>query len=192
MGFYSFKTADTKESIANVHSGKEVKTVYLLQPNGLPPIKEENYDGYGNFGVFGGVNCYAWLAKMNFGDATKINAAISADCGNYYEDDDAIYCCKIHLSAQELREALGSPSKPVITFEHYGAPMANGKSANDMNEQGLWERKSIALTYPLKFSFNQNAVYEDLPASESCGYQGYFYPENLDINSVVFEEVEFE
>jgi hypothetical protein len=42
-----------------------------------------------------------------------------------------------------------------------------------MSEQGF--SKSITLTYPLKFSFNPDAVYEDLPASESCPFQGYFY-----------------
>lgn len=33
------------------------------------------------------------------------------------------------------------------------------------------------IKYPLKFSYNKDAVYEDLPASGSCPYQGFFYDE---------------
>ncbi|NGZ66569.1 hypothetical protein G6Z92_06165 [Vibrio aestuarianus subsp. cardii] len=64
MGFFSWKTADSNESVANIHSGHENarRTVYLLQPNGAEPIAESRYNGYG---VFGGVDAYAWLAKMN-------------------------------------------------------------------------------------------------------------------------------
>jgi hypothetical protein len=39
-----------------------MKPVYLLQPGGLPPVKEECYEGRGRFGV---VNAYVWLAKAN-------------------------------------------------------------------------------------------------------------------------------
>ena len=37
--------------------------------------------------------------------------------------------------------------------------------------------------YPLKFSFDPNAVYEDLPASPECPYRGYFTDEYLDSQS---------
>lgn len=36
---------------------------------------------------------------------------------------------------------------------------------------------------PLKFSFDPNAVYEDLPASPECPYRGYFTDEYLDSQS---------
>lgn len=49
MGFFSWQTADTKESIMNHYSG-QCKTVYLLQPGGAEPIEETAYDGYGVFG----------------------------------------------------------------------------------------------------------------------------------------------
>lgn len=64
MGFSSWKTADTNETIANVHSGhpNSERAVYLLQPNGQKPIKERQYNGYC---VFGGVNAFVWLARMN-------------------------------------------------------------------------------------------------------------------------------
>ncbi len=54
MGFFSFQTSDTKESIINVFAGSGCKTVYMLQPNNKPPIVESQYLGYG---VFGGREC---------------------------------------------------------------------------------------------------------------------------------------
>ena len=65
MGFFSWKTADTKESIGNISSAKSHTkkhgNVYLLQPY-APAICESGYDGYG---FFGGVDAYFWLASKN-------------------------------------------------------------------------------------------------------------------------------
>ena len=107
MGFYSFKTADTNESICNVHTGKH-RPVYLLMPDGNH-ILECAYQGYG---IFGGHRAYDLLAEMNG-----------------YEGDGL----DLHYS------------------DRY----------ND-------------LPFQLKFSFDPNANYHDLPASEDCEAQGYF------------------
>ncbi len=169
MGFYSWNTADTDESIANVHSGRPVKTVYLLQPGGRPPIIESRYQGHG---VFGAVDGYVWLAKENFGDESLDDVAINADCGRYLEDDAAIYLCSIHLSAENFKKAVQT-DKIIVMFGRYDERLPNGLTANEMSEKGF--SKTIELKYPLKFSFNPNAVYEELPASKRCPYQGYFY-----------------
>lgn len=173
MGFFSWKTADTGESIANRHSSRPVKPVYLLQPNGQPPIKESSYDGYGRFG---NVDAYNWLAKVNFGTENMLHVAINADCGGYHEDDDHVYLCSMHLTEKDFRAAVQTDKK-VVSFETYGSVLPNGKTPNECIQNGLWRVARIKLTYPLKFSFNPDAVYEDLPASQSCEYQGYFYPE---------------
>lgn len=110
MGFFSFKTADTKQSIMNQHTD-ECKPVYMLQPNGEESILDVSYDGYGNIG---GVDVYDWLAQRNGGEGRDFG---------------------INLAFSE--------NKP----ENY---------------------------VPLKFSFNKDAIYEELPASEDCPRQGYF------------------
>lgn len=120
MGFFSFTTADTHESIPNIYSGShDGRPVYLLQPNGEPPIVESSY--FGN-GVFGDVDCYLWLARINFDEREQQG-----------------------LTEDELRYK-------AIRFE-----------------------SDTPLKYPLKFSFNKDAVYEDLPASENCPCQGFNY-----------------
>ena len=112
MGFFSWNTADTNESIANIHSGhpNADRTVYLLQPDGKAPIEETAYNGYG---VFGDVDAYAWLAEIN---------------------------------------GLGTP----------------GSSIEARREKGISAYcDKDCLKYPLKFSFSNDAIYEDLPASTS-------------------------
>jgi len=60
MGFFSWHTTDTDEPIWNVHTGKN-KTVYMIDNKGNS-WKEEEYDGYGEFG---GKDYFELLAEMN-------------------------------------------------------------------------------------------------------------------------------
>ncbi len=61
MGFSSYLTSDTKKSIWNIYTGLS-RTVYMLQPNGLPPIRDDAYQGYMRFG---GVDVFEWVARIN-------------------------------------------------------------------------------------------------------------------------------
>lgn len=61
MGFFSWKTQDTRKSIANRYSVKQTFNVYMIDDKGN--IWEENdYNGYGEFG---GKDYYELLAEMN-------------------------------------------------------------------------------------------------------------------------------
>jgi hypothetical protein len=126
MGFFSWKTADTDETIANIFSGHEnaERTVYLLQPNGEPSICEDEYEGYG---VFGGVDVFEWLAEHNL-EPEEV-ASLKQQGGEVLRD------AGIDLAFK--------PTRPV--------------------------------NFPLKFSFNEDAVYEECDASVDCPDQGYFY-----------------
>jgi hypothetical protein len=63
MGQFSWYTSNDSTQIVENRSreraGMPPQTIYLIQPNGLPPIKEESYEGYG---VFGGVDVFSWIA----------------------------------------------------------------------------------------------------------------------------------
>ena len=114
MGFTSFLTADGQESIRNRYTG-EHRTVYFLQPNGKTSIKEDAYEGYGEFN---GVDVFIWLAEHNLPETLNHNTESLRDRGCMMENSE----CK----------------------------------------------------YPLKFSFDKDAVYENLPASEYDPSQGFF------------------
>lgn len=118
MGFTSFLTADGKESIRNRYAG-ECRTVYLLQPNGNPPIEEKAYEGYG---MFGNIDAFVWLAMHN-------------------------------LQKEYLRQF----EEDLDRVRDIGCGLENSECP-----------------FPLKFSFDKDAVYEELPASEYDPSQGFF------------------
>jgi hypothetical protein len=61
MGFFSWKTMDTDESIANQYSNRKTFRVQMLDNKGNV-WTEDNYEGYGKFG---GKDFYELLAEMN-------------------------------------------------------------------------------------------------------------------------------
>lgn len=62
MGFFSWKTCDTQRSIPNSYNGvRNTFPVNLIDHQNNRWL-EKNYDG---FGVFGGMDFYELLAKMN-------------------------------------------------------------------------------------------------------------------------------
>ena len=61
MGFFSWNTCDTNESIANQYSNRPTFTVHMITPDGRV-FTEKNYDGYGEFG---GKDFYELLAELN-------------------------------------------------------------------------------------------------------------------------------
>lgn len=185
MGYFSWKTADTQESIPNCDSSRLCRTVYLLQPSGKPSIEEPSYEGYGEFG---GVDAYVWLAENNL--PVQALAAMTSDdelrdAGIALESSGIVFRYKptgklytiFHDAA--FLPAIGVERKCLGV--HWDTPIEDfgGLSPNEAREQGLLESVKIdtllEIKHPLKFSFDKNARYEDLPASEICEAQGYFY-----------------
>lgn len=180
MGFFSWKTADTQESIPNVYAEREPVTVFMLQPSGEPSIVEHSYEGNGQFA---GMNVHLWLANNNaaalgfdidalsYGDLILLG--IGLECGTVMRDTQTGEYWHIY---SDYRAIL--PGRYVALRYNEVIPEL-GDSANNLRESGRFESLEIADAvdppYPLKFSFNKNARYEDLPASERCPDQGFFY-----------------
>ena len=61
MGFFSWKTCDTDESIANNCSTRPTFEVHMIAPDGRV-FTEPNYEGYGEFG---GKDFYDLLCDLN-------------------------------------------------------------------------------------------------------------------------------
>ncbi len=171
MGMFSWLTADTKESI---RVGED-KNVYLLQPNGKPSIVEDYYDGYGNFG---GADAYIWLAKNNL-PAEKLKnktydeireLGIGLELGCVYKGSNGKTYSVFHKYADLV-------SSCVQFVGNYESPMDDfdGKTPNQLIESGDLVEIPLQdlIEYPLKFSFSEFAVYEDLPASETDPSQGF-------------------
>lgn len=175
MGFSSWKTADTKQSIYNKYTDK-CKPVYLLQPNGQPAIAEPEYDGYA---VFGGVDVFVWLAIHNFPTSVTENL-----------DDQQLRSLGL-MSYFPLRSFVWEGRKHIYDFEeqialatgviHIGDDYVllkeddNDWRCSEFNKQGMTKnRLKGQLPYPLKFSFNPNCLYENHSASELCPHQGFF------------------
>ena len=100
MGYFSWLTADTKDSVANndsVHPNAH-RTPYLLQPNGEPAIGGEEYEGYG---VFDGIDAYEWLARMNQAGKDR-DAGIDLE----YSGEPIKYPIKISYDANAIYEEL--------------------------------------------------------------------------------------
>ena len=61
MGYFSWKTCDNDESIANECATRPTFTVHMIAPDGRV-FTEESYEGYG---VFGGKDFYDFLCELN-------------------------------------------------------------------------------------------------------------------------------
>ena len=61
MGYFSWKTCDNDESIANECATRPTFTVHMIAPDGRV-FTEESYEGYG---VFGGKDFYDLLCELN-------------------------------------------------------------------------------------------------------------------------------
>ena len=62
MGFFSWNTVDTNESISNIYSNRGALPVAMVNPKTGEIFEELNYDGYGRFG---GKDYYELLAELN-------------------------------------------------------------------------------------------------------------------------------
>lgn len=186
MGFFSKLTCDTFESIPNNYVAKP-KPVYLLQPNGKPPIKESEYSGYG---IIGGIDWFEWLVAINAEhlnlnvEALTLdeirNIGISLDCGTCFIDQETSQIwCVFH----DGRNALYGHSVNFFEGLYSEVIPELGLSANELAQSGRFQQKSIRELSPakhyIKLSHNKDAAYEDHLASEDCPYQGYFYPEEM-------------
>lgn len=180
MGFFSWKTSDTKKSIRNIHTNK-CRPVFLLQPNGEAPIEEPGYQGYGEFG---GKDAYVWLAERNLPPQAldkldlegKRSAGVALAHGNLIRIGTTGQLVAVFHNHAFLKDC-------GIDVLEFGGSWNDeipgvGKSANTLLDERLAARVAIRelvpIRYPLKFSFKPSAIYGDLPEAETCPDQGFF------------------
>ncbi|USD58875.1 hypothetical protein J4N45_10070 [Vibrio sp. SCSIO 43140] len=183
MGFFSWKTADTRGSIWNKFTNK-CRPVYLLQPDGKEPIFEPAYEGYGRFG---GVDAHAWLALNNLPSIVTHSLAsdeelrllgIKLACGFSSVIINSVpFVLRSEESTLIALGLIDGSSRYVICETHQDVFNFNGEqmSVNEAKTKfGNLKIPVPELKRPLKFSFKDTAHYESLPASKDCPKQGYF------------------
>lgn len=183
MGTFSWLTADTNESLLIGGNGKPA---YLLQPDGRAPIEESCYMGYGDWG-HEDLNVYKWLALENMPKAwiadrptedELYNVGVGLEHGNVYLDERNSRWFTVFHSHEWVRTFI----QPVTHFEgRYDEIVPEyGLTPNQLITGKQWLPVAIQSMRilgqpfkPLKFSFDPNAVYENLPASSICPNQGH-------------------
>ena len=171
---FSWLTADTQQSIPNMYSGHRNagKKVYLLLPNG-ERIEESEYSGYGDFGSR---DAYEVLAEQNFSHMDEYNTlsheqkriiGITVDVGSLYLKDGVVYVrSSLEFAIPFLMSILSDDIEINLMPESFDWDDYESKSFQSFNLNNY---------KPLKFSFDANAKYDELPASKNCPYQGHFY-----------------
>jgi hypothetical protein len=177
MGFFSWKTSDTKKSIANQYSGRKTFTVHMITENGLV-YTESDYEGYGKFG---GKDIYTLIAEMN---------NLKYDKG----DEDGARLVAIDLLFRtQITNGERTYTAGGKDFFSWETPMKEegGKTPNQLvtegwiqvypNGYGDWEKaakngiKIPKLVQKLPKKENWKEAWDKLPYPESCDSQGYFY-----------------
>lgn len=174
MGFFSFITSDTNQSIPNIHSSRKTFPVYLVTPGPSRQVFEEKeYDGYG---VFGSKDIYLLIAELN-----------NILPNNTKEDRRSAV---LNLMFRTIvTNGKGISYEKGIDFNRWNEPLGDTKrTANELVYEDGW-----SIIYPNGYGdFNEAArqgyimpkLFEDrasinhwdeFPYPTSCSYQGYFY-----------------
>ena len=137
MGFFSWKTSNTRQSISNTYSVKKSFPVKMIDDKGNE-YTEYFYEGYG---VFGGMDYYVLTALMN---GAKYNKA---------------------------------PKSCVEVFEGYHLNVMDDKQIEKLREEGIRMAfcKEMKYKLPKLVTLQCKKSWHDLPDSQICKYQGYFY-----------------
>ncbi len=123
MGFFSWITQDTDRSIPSTYSDRRTFPVYMHDNKGNV-FKEDNYEGYGEFG---GKDYYELLAEMN-GKSDRLEG-ITLEFG--------IHAIRNSKTGQVFK------GNGHDFFNWQDDKILDGKSANELLEMPEWEQFTI-------------------------------------------------
>lgn len=106
MGFFSWRTHDTGESISNAFSSRNALPVVMVDVKNNRVHRELNYDGYGEFG---GKDFYELFAELNnIGNDLTPDARRDLAIDVYYDNPDGDFHYPVFL------EILGATDDELI------------------------------------------------------------------------------
>ena len=176
MGYFSWRLSGTDTPIMNQCSGAGATKATMLSPNGGESYTELNYEGYG---IFGGKDAYVHLCDMNLPehkDKTeefRRSMGLALDMGNAYADKDTGKLYSFHFSTLH-------PDINDFTGNYATKQEGYDLTPNELKETGQWitvPLREMLITHPylpLKFTQDENAKYENLPAAENANGQGFW------------------
>ncbi len=189
MGFYSWMDCcDTKKNIKTT-----LKTCYVLVPEEFTDvlgdcIKETFYNGYG---CFGGYDIFELIAEWNKDSLSEelLKEAPKLDnFGGFYEFEKEEFRkegkSEAEIEAMELAKkqeyfdmALARRARLINAMKDYKTGMYSDdlelKYGEDWKREiGIHIEESEKLPYPIKITYNEDAIYEMCPRSERDPDQG--------------------
>lgn len=184
MGCFSWCTSDTKKSIPctnDAYKGAPT-TVYLLNPFG-PHYKENEYDGYGEFGGFDAYELVAewnrpFLTVQNLRKPERSMYAADKEGSRYFRRAME----KFNLQCEGIK-AYASGASDEYMQAIYGEVFGwQGNKTDWKRCLGIaiacYEEQQVKLRYPIKL-VETPCAYEEAGISPGCPYQGCFYEDSL-------------
>jgi hypothetical protein len=189
MGFSSFKTSDTKKSIANAFSTRSTFDVHMITEDGQV-FTEDDYQGYMDFG---GKNVHVLIGELN---------GMTAEEGDGNSAEENLRLKVINLIYETVITNGERSYSNKQDFFNWEEPLEQegGKTPNQLVAEG-WKQEypygygnftecaKAGLKIP-KFVETLHALPENkkewkefwdtLPYPEDCEDQGYFYGEDDD------------
>jgi hypothetical protein len=178
MGFFSFTTSDTEESIPAFSE----KTRFIVTPT--ETIKVVYYDGYGRFHTDSGkvVEVLELLARLNFPNVEMDEEearmiGIQLRLGSYYMDPHLNkFACRIHM-----KDFVEKFDPSINLFDSYDSTITINGVESTVNEHIQVKRLTkigIKSEIKLKIAEGERFAYAELEEAGDCQYQGYFYEED--------------
>lgn len=184
MGVFSWCTSDTRKSIPCTYDTYEgaPSTVYLLNPFGAP-YKEDNYEGYGEFG---GKDVYELVAEWNRKYLTPANIKKPArEQWPKGSDGNMFYsrALELYKGACEAIDAYAHGASDELMRESYSRYLSHSRDGSDWKRClgiaiACYDAQHVKLKYPIKIVENP-CDYEEASVSPSCPRQGCFYDGGL-------------
>jgi len=179
MGFSSYKTSDTGESIANSYSSRPTFTVHMITEDGQV-FTENDYQGYQEFG---GKDTHVLIGELN-GITGKNNEEVRLKVldlifETVITNGERSYSTKQDFSNWETpleQEEGKTPNQLVKEGWKQEYPYGYG-NFTACAKAGLKMPKFVE-TLPSKKNWKQE--WDKLPYPENCEAQGYFYDDGED------------
>lgn len=125
MGFFSWECAVSKKDIMNRHTEQGATPCVMVRPDDSI-IEEDEYDGYG---VFGGVDAYAELVRIN-----DVKGDIDKGIEDRYLRDQGI-----EMSFSKKKPKF--PLKFVLKKYYKGQKYSELGASNLADGQGFWKSR---------------------------------------------------